>query len=170
MQHTTPPQQPVLPAIFHRVCLFTLLSILASCNGQPQKTPEQQLELIGKPASGLDKNTDDIFQDRHGNYWFADNGAGVYWYNGKKLLHITDKEGLCSNFVWSVQEDVNGRIWFTTRDGVCRFDGAVITNYTDTIKNAPAGALHYTHRGGLFFGHLNGICFYNGDTFTKMVF
>jgi ligand-binding sensor domain-containing protein len=114
----------------------------------------------------LDKDIDCIFQDRQNNYWFGSNGNGVFRYDGRTLLHITDKHGLCSNFVWEIRQDVNGKIWFSTRDGICRMDGNLITNFTDSMQNAPYGKLNYTP-GGLFFGHLNGLCFYDGKTFTN---
>ncbi|OWY20879.1 hypothetical protein C7N43_13175 [Sphingobacteriales bacterium UPWRP_1] len=150
---------------------FGTVAVVTSCDRQNNKADESNARYniaihIGDTVSALGKDIDCIFQDKADNYWFASNGDGVYCYNGKTLLHITDKDGLCSNFVWTVQEDVNGHLWFSTRDGVCSFNGTTFTNYTDTIQNAPAGKLHYT-KGGLFFNSLNAVCFYNGKSFTN---
>jgi ligand-binding sensor domain-containing protein len=154
------------------IIFFCVLTPFFSCNGQNQKLYEYRIEpttaAIGYPVSELGKNIDCMLQDKNGNYWFASNGDGVYRYDNKTLLHITDKDGLCSNFVLAIQQDIHGYLWFSTRDGICQFDGKKFTNYTTIIKNAPIGRLQYKE-GGLFFNHLNGVCFYDGNTFTNFV-
>lgn len=157
--------------ILKTTLILSVLTAFCSCNGQNQKLTENKTEqivsiIVGDTSSSLGKDLDCILQDKKGNYWFASNGEGVYLYNGKMLRHITNKDGLCSNFVLSIQEDINENLWFTTRDGICQFDGNKFTDYTDNIKNAPFSKLQYK-KGGLFFNHLNGICFYDGISFTN---
>ena len=157
--------------ILKTAILFSILATLNSCNGQNQKPTEIKVTQslvanIGDTVSKLGNNIDCIYQDKDSNYWFATNGQGVYRFDGKKAIHFTEKDGLCSNFVWNVVEDVDGKLWFVTRDGFCIFDGEKFINYTETIKNARYGKLNYTS-GGLFFNHLNGICFYDGKSFTN---
>ncbi|MGC4040061.1 MAG: two-component regulator propeller domain-containing protein [Flavobacterium sp.] len=139
---------------------FCIIAAFTSCNGQ------KDLMNMGQPISVLGKNIACIFQDKNNNYWFGSNGNGVYLYNGKTMRQITIKDGLCSNFVWEIQEDINGNLWFTTQDGFCSFDGENFTNHTDAIKNAPYTALKY-QKGGIFFNHQNGICFYDGKSFAN---
>jgi ligand-binding sensor domain-containing protein len=162
------------------LALVGILTALTSCNGQNQKLsggtskPIVAINMvavninIGDTVSHIGKNIDWIFQDKNDIYWLASNGEGVYRCDGKTIIHITDKDGLCSNFVWKILEDMNGNLWFETRDGVCRFDGKAFTNYTDTITNAPYiyGRPTFT-KSGLFFNHLNGICYYDGTSFTN---
>ncbi|MGL5890653.1 MAG: ligand-binding sensor domain-containing protein [Bacteroidia bacterium] len=155
------------------ISLFCILTGLSFCNGQEQhptenKPPQLSVFSLGETVTNLGKDIGCIFQDRNNNYWFASNGQGVYRYDGKTLTNITDKNGLCSNFVTRIEEDINGNLWFSTRDGICRLSGTHFTNYTDTIKNAPIGKLKYT-AGGLFFGNLNNICFYDGRSFTNFI-
>jgi len=150
------------------VCIFTAFSY---CNEQIHKSTEnktaQTISLrIGSTVLNLGKNIDFILQDKNDNYWFASNGDGVFRYNGKTLTHITDKDGLVSNFVWTIEEDIHGDLWFSTRDGVCSFNGVLFTNYTEKINKAPSSRLHYT-KGGLFFNKLNGLCFYDGIALTS---
>lgn len=147
------------------------LIMATSCNGQNQKAIDDKatqasILSIGDTVSALGHNIDFIYQDKNDVYWFASNGNGLYCYNGKTILNITSRHGLCSNFVWSIAEDINGKLWVVTRDGFCTFDGKVFTNYTETIKNAPQGRLSYSI-GGLFFGHKEGVCFYDGKSFTN---
>lgn len=153
--------------------LIIFLTFFFSCNGQEQKTSENTMMSVfkinvGETVPKLGKDIGCILQDKNGNYWFASNGEGVYCYNGKTLTHITQKDGLCSNFVLKIEQDINGSLWFSTRDGICNYNGIAFTNYTNTIKKAPKGKLKYTE-GGLFFGHLDGICFYDGKSFTNFV-
>jgi ligand-binding sensor domain-containing protein len=157
--------------ILPTVTAFLLLFIHLSCGQQQSPATEastaaSEIAHIGDTVKQPGKEIDCIFQDRQHNYWFASNGEGVFRYNGRTMLHITNKHGLCSNFVWEIRQDVNNKIWFFTRDGICCLDGNRIVNYTDSMQNAPYGKLHYTP-GGLFFGHLNGLSFYNGNTFTN---
>lgn len=142
---------------------FLLLTVI-SCSGQQQ--PEQPAEIIiGDTVTDIGKNIGAVLHDSRGVYWLASNGEGVFRYDGKTMMRISDKDGLCSNFVTGIKEDRFGVIWFSTRDGVCSFDGKKITNRTAEIENAPAGKVRYM-KGGLFFGHLNGVAFFDGNKFT----
>ncbi len=40
-----------------------------------------------------------------------------------KFRHLTTEDGLPSNWTWSVMQDSIGFMWFTTRAGLCRYDG-----------------------------------------------
>lgn len=155
----------------HLIFLICISTTFSACKGQTPKSDENSPKatinyLIEDTIFGIDKNIDFIYQDKNNVYWIASNGNGVYRYDGKSVKHFTDKDGLCSNFVWKVQEDTNGNLWFETRDGICCFNGKVFTDYTTIIKNAPYGKLNYIN-GGLFFNNLNGVCYYNGVTFTN---
>jgi ligand-binding sensor domain-containing protein len=162
-----------LKTILNTVLVFSIWITFAACNAQSQKpfetkTIQSPSITIGNPVSDLGKNIDCMLQDKAGNYWFASNGEGVYRYDGKTWIQITKKNGLCSDFVWEIQQDIHDNLWFSTRDGVCCYNGLFFTDYTDRIKNAPIGRLQYT-KGGLFLGHLNGVCFYDGKSFTNFV-
>ncbi len=153
------------------ILLLGILSVFTSCSGQNKGIPETKnaystVSSIGDTVLSIGKGIDFIYQDKNDIYWFASNGEGVFRFDGKTIIHFTDEDGLCSNFVWKIAEDINGKLWFVTRDGFCSFDGKTFANYTEIIKNAPYGKLTYT-KGGLFFGHLNGICFYDGKSFTN---
>jgi ligand-binding sensor domain-containing protein len=157
--------------IINSILFLSILTTFVSCNGQGQKTPDpkkNQQPAIGHTVSAIGKKTDCIFQDRNNNYWFASNGEGAFRYDGKTITQITTKDGLCSDFVWSITEDKQGNLWFTTRDGFCCYNGTSFINYTATIKNAPYGKFQYS-KDGLFFGHLNGVCYYDGTSFTNFV-
>lgn len=113
----------------------------------------------------LGSNLDCMLQDKHGAYWIGSNGEGVYRYDGKKQQHFTTKDGLVSNYVLSIQEDSAGRLWFTTRDGVSRYDGSTFTNVTSNINNAPFNTFK-PKPGSVYFSRTNGVCYYDGTTYA----
>jgi ligand-binding sensor domain-containing protein len=162
-----------LKIVMKMILLLSILTIIAFCNEENHNSSENrnkrtEVVIIGDTVSDIGKNIDCIFQDEDGNYWFASNGEGAYRYDGKTLTHITMKYGLCNDFVWKIQQDINGKLWFSTRDGFCCYDGIFFTDYTDKIKNAPNGKFQY-QKGGLFFAHLKGVCFYDGKSFKNFV-
>lgn len=117
-----------------------------------------------------------IFQDKAGIIWFGTNGNGVYRYDGTSLTNISEKEGLCNNFVQCILQDKTGQLWFGTRfGGLSRYDGKTFTrfgakeglshNFAWTMledKTAPADSNAFwlgTAGGGLYR--------YGGKTFTN---
>ncbi len=120
---------------FEHHCFFFLL-ILLSCNGDSKTVNTSRNEnhtnhhfkvnkihLIADTVLQLGEEIDCMFQEDNNTFWFGCNGDGLYKYDGKHLLHYTNKHGLVSNFVWSIQQDKIGNIWISTRDGICNFDG-----------------------------------------------
>jgi len=120
-------------------------------------------------ASALNglKSIDYIFQDSHNNYWIASNGQGVYYYDGKTTRHYTVADGLPSDDVWTIQEDARHTLWFSTRDGFAQFDGKGFRDLTFLIHHAPLGQPVFDQKG-IFFPHLNGVCYYDGVVFTNL--
>lgn len=70
-----------------------------------------------------------IFQDSKGNFWFGSLQEGVAFYNGKSFQYFTTKDGLSDNQIHSIQEDIDGIIWWNTQTGISSYDGTKITNH-----------------------------------------
>ncbi len=49
-----------------------------------------------------------------------------------KFEHLTVKDGLSDNLVWSMLQDRKGYLWFGTLDGLNKYDGYTITTYKYT--------------------------------------
>lgn len=84
-----------------------------------------------------------IMQDHTGTFWFATDGDGVCRYDGTSSTHFRQKDGLCSDFVWSILEDQAGNLWFRTGDGISRYDRHLNTFTTladiDTVRSNGSG-------------------------------
>ncbi len=159
--------------IFVQICLFS------SCNHQSEQIRIQDIisdslkhkvkETISNSnvVHALDANVQCMNQDINGNYWFASNGGGVYRFDGKRLEHFTEKDGLASNFVLNIQCDINGDVWFGGGNRICRFkspaalkNGGSFIDYSDSVRNLPVSALKYKN-DALYFAHKTGIYQYD---------
>ncbi|MBC7773331.1 MAG: hypothetical protein H7210_12610 [Pyrinomonadaceae bacterium] len=88
-------------------------------------------------VSEMSKSILTVFQDRKGNYWFGSDVQGVYRYDGKSLRQFTGEDGLCNDRVRGIQEDKSGNMYFTTADGISKFDGQAFTTLIPVKGNPP---------------------------------
>jgi ligand-binding sensor domain-containing protein len=110
-----------------RILLYiSILTFLASCSGQSQKT----IANIGNPVSELSKSILLVYQAENGDYWFGSDADGVYRYDGKTIIHFSEKDGLCNNRIRSIQEDKHGNLFFATLGGISKFNGQTFTTLT----------------------------------------
>lgn len=82
---------------------------------------------LGEAVSQLGNNLWYVYQDNKNNYWFGSNGEGVYRYDGKIILNLTTKHGLANDSIRQIQEDQFGNMYFSTLNGISKFDGNTIT-------------------------------------------
>ena len=102
-------------------------------NGIDQKAPVAK----GKFVSELGKSAMYVFQAKNSDYWFGSNDRGVYRYDGKVIVNFTTKDGLCSNRIRGVQEDNSGNVYFTTYEGISKFDGKSFTMLRVSASSLP---------------------------------
>ena len=77
-----------------------------------------------------------IFQARNGEYWFGSNDRGVYRYDGRVIVNFAKRDGLCSERIRGIQEDKAGSIYFTTYEGISKFDGKSFTTLPVSISSS----------------------------------
>ena len=126
------------------ILLFSSLTIFSSCNGQNTSqaanstvNDKNSTIAIGDTVSEIDESIWSIFQDKNNNYWFGSgDGQGVYRYDGKTIIRFTTKDGLCHNKIWKIQEDKSGDIYFTTVDGISKFDGQTFTTLSASASSS----------------------------------
>ena len=110
--------------------VLLISSIFQSCNSQTKSEPKQRetkTTEIGKVVLELDNQIWTVFQDTKGNFWFGSNGNGVYLYDGNELKQFTRNDGLNSNQIRGIQEDIKGNILIETPNGVNKFDNLAFT-------------------------------------------
>ena len=88
----------------------------------------------------------------------------------KNWEHFTVKDGLRSNWVWSLLEDRHGHLWFGThRGGVGRYDGQRFASFTteDGLANNIVRCLCEDRRGRIWLAtEGGGVSCYDGQRFT----
>jgi ligand-binding sensor domain-containing protein len=92
-----------------------------------------------KPAKGevvteLGKGVMYVLQTKNNDYWFGSNDNGVYRFDGKTLVNFSTKDGLASKRIRGIQEDKAGIVYFTTYEGISKFDGTSFTALTAPAK------------------------------------
>ena len=110
--------------------------------------------------------------DNQGGIWIATrNGIGYI----KDTSHPGEfelygyKQGLEDTFVRTIQEDASGNIWLSTNDGISRWNKQKQNfdnyDYRDGIPmgNFIEGSACRTEDGTLYFGSLNGVCYFNPE-------
>ena len=102
-------------------------------NGNDLKGPIAK----GAIVSGLGESAMYVFQAMNSDYWFGSNDRGVYRYDGKVIVNFTTYDGLCSNRIRGVQEDNSGNVYFTTYEGISKFDGKSFTTLRVSASSLP---------------------------------
>jgi len=141
------------------LAVFGAFAQVSPADPPPADTREVDRVADGEVRNSLSAHVRGIAQDQRGNMWFATDGEGLVRYDGKAFTYFTEKEGLPSNFVRTVQTDANGELWITSRDGLCRFDGKAFTRI-DAAKAARLESL--PPDGSLLFPSEDGVLVYDG--------
>lgn len=137
------------------------------------------------PHSDTNTSISCILEDKDGNIWVATMGEGVYCYNGTSFTHLTAKDGLMTNVVYSIIEDRAGNLWFGTTNGACRYDGKTFAGYPFSVikRNAPAigsqanasdpqaevPSMLQDKDGKIWLGTTNGVYCYDGTAFKNIL-
>ena len=75
----------------------------------------------------------DVFIDSKARVWLATDGAGAIMIYKNKPQVFREKEGLKSNVVYTITEDIYGNIWMSTLSaGLYRYDGTAVANFSIT--------------------------------------
>ena len=171
-----------------------LQSDLKKINGKLVRTITRFTDKIGMGNNDVRR----IIEDKKGNIWFGTNGGGVTKYDGNRVdaierggkvtietLHdlkklngkfhstfsnFTDKEGLSSNYISSIQEDKSGNLWFgTLGGGLNKYNGKYFTRFTDQegLCNNLVSYVFEDRSRNLWCGtYMAGLSKYNGKSFT----
>lgn len=103
--------------------VLSVAPIFSSCEGQDHKSVERYEKQVNSASFGntvakVGEKISYIFKDDKSNFWFATDGEGVFRYDGRTILQLTDKYGLSGNFVRCIQQGKDGMMLFETDKGV----------------------------------------------------
>jgi len=98
-----------------------------------------------------------ILASKDGAVWFGTRNGGLYvlrpevaGHNGKRLSHLTTKDGLASDSVYSILEDGWERLWIGSPNGISRMNAGELEAHANTpsvpvsqtfLSRADAGAI-----------------------------
>lgn len=80
-----------------------------------------------------------IHQDRAGQIWITSGGSGVVRIKDNTITQITKAHGLPSDTVYDITEDLEGRMWLATREGLGFVEGDKVVSLAG-VKEAPHNA------------------------------
>ena len=83
-----------------------------------------------------------------------------------KTFEVAD--GLCHPFIYTINQDKKGFMWFGTGEGLCRFDGFNFVSFAgfDSLSNDVVSCSYKDSYGDLWFGFSNGlISSWDGNNF-----
>ncbi len=105
-----------------------------------------------------------LFVDKEGLLWIADNGAGVFVFDGNEVVNFTrqyqlDEDALAGptlHRAFSISEDKQGNIWIgTVYSGIWKFDKKteILTNYSKKhgVLSENIWMIYKLRDGGLLF-------------------
>lgn len=85
-----------------------------------------------------------------------------------KTFDVAD--GICHPFVYTINQDKDGFVWFGTGEGLCRFDGFEFQSFAevDSLSNDVVNVSYKDTFGKLWFGFNNGLVLsWDGIKFTS---
>ena len=140
-------------------------------------------EEMGRQNDSRQMGIRGIFVDSQGKLWIADNGAGIFVYDGKETINFTKKysldkgdiDGNTLHRAFSIAEDSDGNMWFgTVYTGIWRYNPNTneFKNYTkqDGVKSENIWTIYKTKKGELLFAGESPAAIYkfNGKTFDRI--
>ncbi len=137
-------------------------------------TDSLNYKITGKGnVSNVELEFTAITQDPEGHIWAGTNGNGVFKFFKDTFLYFSTREGLKSDYCYSLNTDKAGNIWVGHRLGLSR-----INSKTNQIKiygteyfsgDINYNAVSQSTEGDMLFGTTDGLVFYESSKVRKSV-
>lgn len=116
-----------------------------------------------------------LYEDSRKQLWIGTANAGIFVLPSGEdtLLRYTLKEGLPSNNIKGMTEDVSGNMWITTDRGLCRYERQSRQFIPFTIHDGLPGndfnmnSFYRRRDGRIFVGGLNGLIHFDPGSIQK---
>lgn len=132
------------------------------------------VDNIVKDKGFISNAINHLYMDSGGGVWVATRNGMAYFKNTEdtgQYETYDEKQGLENSFVRAIQQDDMGNIWISTNAGISLWNGEKFNNYNHQdgtpIGDFTNGAASLREDGILFFGSLNGVCYFNPEELTK---
>lgn len=118
---------------------------------------------------------DCIFEDRENQIWVGSyrGGLNLYLPGKQSFKNISEKDGLVSNNILSIQQGNNDRLWISTDKGLTYYDPRAhsIKNF-DVSDGLPSNEFNYNssakdNDGNLYFGSYGGLVSFLPDAISQ---
>jgi ligand-binding sensor domain-containing protein len=113
-----------------------------------------------------------IFQDSRGFLWFGTNTDGLALFDGYKLHYLNTSDGLSGSQVTGIMEDKQGKVWFSTGNGISKYDlaaepGKNFQNFGEKegLSSKSTWSVFQDSKGTIWAGTTLGLCRFNGINF-----
>lgn len=112
-----------------------------------------------------------VIQDSRGWVWMGTRGGGLTIFDGKKFRYYTQKDGLSSDYIFTLREDPKGNIWIGSNEGLSCFDGKEFTNFK--YKAADSSSfwvldMEFDKEGQLWLASNAGLCLFKDNRIRNM--
>jgi hypothetical protein len=125
-------------------------------------------------SNAVSKYVRRIFQDSRGFLWFGTNSDGLALFDGYKLSYLNKDEGLIGSQITGIIEDKEGKVWFSTNNGVSRFNlsavsGKEFQNFGEQegLNHKSTWCIFQDRKGTIWAGTFQGLCRFNGKSFES---
>ncbi len=87
----------------------------------------------GENVGIRDRSISDMEIGLDGSFWIASPSNGIAYFNGKRFVYLSEKDGLVNNYVNCLEMDeVRDLLWCGTRGGISIFNGTGFFNITES--------------------------------------
>jgi PAS domain S-box-containing protein len=113
-----------------------------------------------------------LCESRDGSIWFGTKGGLNRWKEGR-ITNFTEKDGLLSEYIKDVREDLRGVLWIATNKGLCSYANGQFKTHPLRLDNAEgedneATALLARRDGSLWIGTKQGVFSLKEERLTSL--
>ena len=111
-----------------------------------------------------------IAEDSEGYLWLATWGNGVSRFDGDAFQNFTRRDGLSDDYTYFILQDSQNRLWFSTLNGVCWYDGSEFHHLeNEGITGRAVQFIYEGSEGRIWFGGHRTLGYYDGTAYHDLI-
>ncbi len=146
----------MIPSSYLLICIII---VFTACKAQHTDFQQKYSNITkstvvrGDTVLSLSDNIMVVYQDSKLNYWFGSWYDGLYYYNGKTIVHITNLNGTTFKRVDEIKEDAYGNLYVITNNGIFSINNHSSIQLQESVIN---DSIWHRTSGDLFFKNTQG--------------